>query len=60
MKANELLIVIDTVAATFWGLLGAASLVGVVVAGAWWQLFTVAMCSVMVWVNVREIRRIGR
>jgi hypothetical protein len=61
MKTDEMMIVIDSAAATFFALMGSSAAVCAIAFGAPWHLFTAAICGVMVWANVRElVKLIGK
>ena len=59
MKTDLLMITVDAATATFFSLLGAVALGGVL-CGAWWHLFTVAASGLMVWASVREIIAVSK
>ena len=54
---NVDIIISDAVSATVFGLLGVASLAGAC-AGAPHQLCVAAVCAVVVWVNIAEIKKV--
>lgn len=50
------MIMMDRIFGWIFTAFGVGALVGVVVCGAWWHLFTVAVCGVMAWMLFREAK----
>ena len=56
MRNDRVTVLYGVMSISVFGLLGLLSLIGVCM-GAWWHLFTLTVCAVMVFANVCELKR---